>query len=148
MTPPGTYLRFPLPDGSYGYGRELTEPYTGFYDYRTTEPSDDLDDLDATTFLFTQSVRLRPGDQWETIGCRPLEGEAARPVVQFVQSAGDFRKCVIYDSEGLERPATPEECVGLERAAVWDARHIEKRLLDTFLGLPNEDEVNARVRLE
>ncbi|MFI8962637.1 immunity 26/phosphotriesterase HocA family protein [Streptomyces sp. NPDC053493] len=147
MTAPGTYLRIPLPDGSYGYGRVLTDAYTGFYDYRTTEPSDDLDDIDGRPLLFAQSVRLRDGDRWEPIGSRPLTGEAARPVVRFVQDLADFRTCLIFDSEGAERPATPEECVGLERSAVWDARHIERRLLDTFLGLPNQDEVNARVRL-
>ncbi|MCX4985881.1 immunity 26/phosphotriesterase HocA family protein [Streptomyces sp. NBC_00572] len=147
MTQPGTYVRIPLPDGSYGYGRVLSEEYTGFYDYRTAQPSADLADLDAGPFLFAQAVRLPDDDRWQPIGSRPLEGEAARPVVRFTQDLADFRKCVIFDSEGGMHPATPEECVGLERAEVWDAHHIERRLLDTFLGLPNQDEREARVRL-
>ncbi|MFD3993469.1 immunity 26/phosphotriesterase HocA family protein [Streptomyces sp. NPDC058583] len=147
MTGVGAYVRIPLPDGSYGYGRVLSDAYTGFYDYRTTRPSADLDDIDTRPLLFAQAVRLRDGDRWEPIGSRPLEGEVACPVVRFTQERADFRKCTIFDSEGAVRPATPEECVGLERAAVWDAHHIERRLLDTFLGLPNQDEREARVRL-
>ncbi|MFE5590316.1 immunity 26/phosphotriesterase HocA family protein [Streptomyces sp. NPDC056549] len=147
MTPQGTYLRILLPDGSYGYGRVLSAAYTGFYDYRTARPSADLDDIDTRPLLFAQTVRWPDGDRWQVIGNRPLAGEAARPVVRFTQDLADFRQCVIYDSEGAARPATPLECVGLERAATWDAHHIERRLLDTFLGLPNQDEMNARVRL-
>ncbi|GGM57342.1 hypothetical protein GCM10011608_47820 [Micromonospora sonchi] len=37
-----------------------------------------------------------------------------------------------------QRPAGPaEDCVGLERAAVWDAAHIEERLRDQHAGRPN-----------
>ncbi|APE25995.1 MULTISPECIES: immunity 26/phosphotriesterase HocA family protein [Streptomyces] len=147
MTEPGTYLRIPLPDGSYGYGRVLSEEYTAFYDHHTSQPSSDLDAIDTRPLLFAQAVRLPDDTRWQPIGSRALEGETARPVVRFTQDRADFRKCVIFDSEGETRPATPEECVGLERAAVWDAHHIERRLLDTFLGLPNEDEREARVRL-
>jgi hypothetical protein len=64
-----------------------------------------------------------------------------------MQGIGDFRKCTIFDSAGMEMSATPEDCIGLERAAVWDPHHIEKRLLDAFMGRPNEDEMRARARL-
>jgi Immunity protein 26 len=146
---PGTFVRIPLPDGSIGYGRVLAEPYVAFYALRTTEPSADLDAIGAAPLRFTQAVRWRgPGAQrWEAVGWRALEGEVARPIVQFTQDVFDFRRCTIFDTAGLERPATPEECVGLERAAVWDMHHIEQRLLDTFMGRPNQAEVRARVRL-
>ena len=93
----GTYLRIPLKDGSFAYGRVLSNPYVAFYDLETKEPS-------------------------------------SEPVVRFTQELADFRKCTIFDSAGRERPATPEECVGLERAEVWEIQHIEDRLLDTFEG--------------
>lgn len=35
-----------------------------------------------------------------------------------------------------ERPATYDECVGLEVAAVWDDVHVEKRLSALFAGKP------------
>jgi hypothetical protein len=118
-----------------------------FYDYQTAEPSTDLDEIESKPALFTQAVRLFAHDGWAELGDRKLQGEVARPVVHFMQDLADFRKCTIYDSEGMERQATPEECIGLERAAVWDARHIAKRLLDHFMGRPNEAEMRARVRL-
>ncbi len=145
---PGTFVRIPLTDGSFGYGRVLSDPYVAFYDHRTAEPSSDLDEIGAKPLLFTQAVRLPGHDRWPDIGHRELEGEVAGPVVRFVQDLADFRKCTIFDSEGRERSASPEECVGLERAAVWDPHQIERRLLDTFTGHPNEDEVRLRVRLE
>lgn len=145
---PGTFVRIPLADGSFGYGRVLSDPYIAFYNYRTTEASEDLDVIESKPVLFTQAVRLFDYNRWANLGKRELSGEVAKPVVRFTQDLGDYRKCVIFDSLGMERQATPEECVGLERAAVWDPHHIERRLLDTFEGRPNEDEIWARVRLQ
>jgi Immunity protein 26 len=144
---PGTFVRVPLADGSFGYGRILGRPYAAFYNYRTTEPSSDLDEIAAKPVLFTQAVRLSGSDRWTNIGRRKLEDETAKPAVFYMQDLADFRKCTIFDSEGRERPATPEECIGLEKASVWDPHHVEQRLLDTFMGRPNEDEIRARVRL-
>lgn len=143
-----TFLRIPLADGSFGYGRVLSDPYIAFYNYRTSEPSSDLDVIGAQPLLFTQAVRLGNADRWVNIGKRPLTGDVAKPVVRFTQNIADFRKCIIFDSEGFEKQVSPEECIGLERAAVWDVHHIERRLLDNFMGRPNEDEMRAHVRFE
>jgi len=64
-----------------------------------------------------------------------------------MQDLADFRKCTIFDSEGMRREARPEECIGIERGSVWDMHNVEQRLLDTFMNRPNEFEVEARVRL-
>jgi Immunity protein 26 len=144
----GAFLRIPLPDGTFAYGRQLEEPYTAFYNYRTKEPSADLDTIEKQPVLFRQAVRVLGSDKWQAIGIRKLEGEVTQPVVRFHQEIGDYRECTIFDNLGNERAATPEECIGLERASVWDAYHIEKRLLDTFEGRPNETEQRARIRLK
>lgn len=144
----GTFFRIPLEDGSFGYGRALADPYTAFYNYRTTEPTSDLDEIAKQPVLFKLCVRIFDSDGWTDLGVRPLEDEVARPVVSFMQSLGDYRKCTIFDSTGMERRVTPEECVGIERASVWDAPNIAERLLDTFMGRPNEEEIRSRVRFE
>lgn len=144
---PGTFVRIPLADGSFGYGRILSDPYVAFYNFKTDEPLSDLDVIASQPVLFTQAVRLLSYERWASIGQRALEGEVAKPVVRFMQDLGDFRRCTIFDSEGMEKEVGPEECIGIERAAVWDSPHIERRLLDTFMGRPNEDEIRARVRL-
>lgn len=144
----GTFLRIPLADGSFGYGRVLTDPYIAFYNYRTMEPSSDLDTISSQSLLFSQAVRKVGLSRWKSIGQRALEGEVAKPVVMYMQDLADFRKCVIFDSGGMEKEVGPEECIGIEEAAVWEARHIEERLLDTFMGRTNAQEVRSRVRLE
>ena len=144
----GTFLRIPLEDGSFGYGRELREPYSAYYDYRTLEPSADLDIIEAQPVLFTTSVRVRTCDPWEVLGVRPLTGEVTKPVVRFMQDIGNYLDCRIFDTAGMSRQAKPEECIGLERAAVWDGHGIEERLLDHFMGRPNAEELRMRVRLK
>lgn len=144
----GAFLRIPLKDGTFGYGRVLPHPNVAFYDYRTSEPSSDLDVIESKPVLFKIAVRLSNPDRWTILGVRPLEGEVAQPVVKFMQDLLDFRQCVIFDSTGMEKEVSPEECIGLERAAVWDMHHVEERLLDHFLGRPNEFEIQNRVRLE
>ncbi|MCC7454242.1 MAG: immunity 26/phosphotriesterase HocA family protein [Crocinitomix sp.] len=144
----GTYLQISLNDGSYAYGRVLWEPYIAFYSLRTEEPSSDLEVIDSSPVLFKLAVRIPSNMQWVNIGHRELSVELRKPVVQFMQSIADFRKCIVFDSAGEERSVTPEECVGLERAAVWDLQHIEKRILDTFEGRPNLSEMSSRVRLK
>jgi hypothetical protein len=42
---PGTFLMIPMADASFGYGRILEQPYTAFYNYRTSEPTEDLDTI-------------------------------------------------------------------------------------------------------
>jgi hypothetical protein len=144
----GTFVMIHLEDGSFSYGRILSNPYIAFYNYRTIEPSSDLDVIGLKPLLFTQAVRIFGYDRWVNIGKKPLEGDVAKPVVRFMQDLADFRQCTIYDSEGMVKKVSPEECIGLERASVWDMHHIEQRLLDIFLGRPNEDEIRERVRLE
>lgn len=137
----------PLADGSFGYGRILAQPYTAFYDYRTTEPTSDLDAIAARPVLFSLAVEPAYLRVWKQIGRRDLDGAAASPVVHFMQDLADFRRCTIFDTVGMEKQVPPEACVGLERAAAWRHDHVEARLLDRFMGRPNILELSTRVRL-
>ena len=121
----GTFVRVPLDDGTFGYGRVLTRPYMAFYHYQTTEPSADLDQIEDQPLMFKQAVRLFDTDGWVALGTRPLEGEVARPVVSFMQNIGDYTDCVIFDTAGMERRVTPKECVGIERASAMGLRGVD-----------------------
>ena len=143
---PGAVVRLLLPDGSFGYGRLRELPYAAFYDFHTGELVSDLDEVVSKPVLFTVAVHESALDTWEIIGHRPLEDTLQQPVLQFMQDVADYRKCWIVDSEGNKREARPEECIGLERVAVWEAQHVENRLLDTFMGRPNRSVEGARVR--
>ncbi|WNG55145.1 hypothetical protein F0U59_10415 [Archangium gephyra] len=145
---PGTFLRIPLSDGTFGYGRALTPVFDAFYAYRTESPDSDLDRIASKPILFKIAVRhLEPGS-WEVIGRRKLEESLAQPIVQFRQDVGDFRRCEIFDTVGNSRSAEPQECVGLEVLAVWEQHAVAERLLDTFMGRPNDTVAHLKVRLQ
>lgn len=144
---PGTFFRIPLSDGSFGYGRLLESLYTAYYKYRTAEPDFDLDRIASKPVLFKTAVRQLALNVWESIGWRELEEHLTQPLVRFTQDVGDFRQCTIFDTAGNERAAEPQECVGLERAVVWEQHALEERLLDALMGRPNADEERLKVRL-
>ncbi|HLL01575.1 MAG TPA: Imm26 family immunity protein [Myxococcaceae bacterium] len=145
---PGTIISIPLGDGSFGYGRLLESPYAAFYKYRTSRSDPDLDRITAAPILFKTAVRHLALDSWKLIGWRELEAHLTQPLIRFMQDVGDFSRCTIFDTAGNERAAKPQECIGLERAVVWEQQAIEERLLDAFMGRPNADEERLRVRLK
>ncbi|KFA90436.1 immunity 26/phosphotriesterase HocA family protein [Archangium violaceum] len=145
---PGTFLRIPLADGTFGYGRALSQVFDAFYAYRTESPDSDLDRIASKPVLFKIAVRhLEPGS-WEVIGRRKLEEPLIQPIVQFRQDVGNFRRCEIFDTVGNSRSAEPHECVGLEAMAVWEQHAVERRLLDAFMGRPNDTVAHLKVRLQ
>ena len=144
---PGTFLRVLLPDGSFGYGRTLEMPYEAYYEYRTEAPDSDLDRIASKPLLFRIAVRHLKPSSWKAIGWRALEERLTQPIVQFMQDLGNFRDCTIFDTAGNSRKADPHECVGLERAGVWEESGVEDRLLDTFLGRPNPTVEHLKPRL-
>jgi hypothetical protein len=145
---PGTFLRIHLSDGSFGYGRLLDPPlYAAVYSHRTVTPDSDLDRISTTPILFKIAVRHLALDSWESIGRKELETPLREPIVQFTQDIGNPSRCVIFDTAGNERAAEPQECVGLEEAAVWEQSGVERRLLDALLGRPNAEVERSKVRL-
>lgn len=144
---PGVFIRLGLADGSFGYGRLLGPPYVAFYGHQTREPDSALDRIASTPILFKVAVSVPALNEWADIGWKELEPHLSQPVVQFRQALGDVRRCTLFDTAGNTRAATPQECVGLERAAVWEKDSVEERLLDTFLGRPNAIVEHLAVRL-
>ena len=145
---PGSFLRIPLADGSFGYGRVLELPIDAFYEYRTKSPDADLNRIASKPILFKIAVRHLKPSSWEIIGWREIEESLAQPIVQFRQDVGNFRRCTIFDNVGNSRSAEPQECIGLEAMAVWEQHAVEERLLDTFMGRPNDTVEHLKVRLQ
>ncbi len=144
---PGTFLRIPLSDGSFGYGRVLETPYDAFYNYRTTDPDVNLDRIASKPVVFRIAVHHSALHRWQPIGWKEIEAHLTQPIIQFTQDIGNFRRCTIFDTAGNERVAEPHECVGLEPAAVWEQHHVEERMLDFFMDRPNAYLERLSVRL-
>ncbi len=51
---------------------------------------------------------------------------------QFTQSLGYYQDCVIFYKDGREYKVKPEECIGLERSAVWDEHSLVDRIEDYY----------------
>jgi hypothetical protein len=139
---PGTIVRKRLDDGFTYYAQLLNFPWVAFYDLRMEEADEDLEDLARMTahpILFTVSAHkdLLADGEWEPIGRLPLDGSLRPPHQQFIQDPNDPSDCQIIDDQGNLRAATPEECEGLEAAAVWEPEHIADRLMDHYAERPN-----------
>jgi hypothetical protein len=83
---------------------------------------------------------------WPKIGDVPLETAPIPIPDQFMQDI-ITGACEIVDEVFNRRPARPEECIALERAAVWDPAHVEERLRDHYGGRPNAHLAYMKVRL-
>ena len=76
--------------------------------------------------------------RWIIVGNVPLDDTLLNPLLFFVQDIMRKDRFSIYEKGGKIRPATKEECVGLERAAVWEPSHVEDRLRDNYAGHKNK----------
>lgn len=126
----GAVIRLSLPDGTFGYGRVLVDPYVAFYKLRTKQPLDDARIIISSPVLFTLTLgHSRP---WNVVSTEPLEAELRAPILMFWPKTGNPSVGHIIDERGEMKPATAEEAKGLERYAVWSAVHVERRLLSSL----------------
>ncbi len=137
---PGSIVKIDLGDGYHSYARIL-EAGLAFYDIRTKEDITDMKRIIQKPILFITEVynhAITKG-RWPKVGKVPLEDTLKKVPLKFIQDPIKPEEISIYDpNTGNIRPATREECEGLERAAVWEPEHIEDRLRDHYAGVPNK----------
>jgi len=144
---PGTFVRIPLADGSFGFGRVLDFPNLAFYDFKSPSPEPAVETIALRPVLFKLAVHKSAWNSWSVVGWCPLDPATAARPERFKQEIGHPERCAIIDAAGNERSATQSECVGLERVAVWEANHVADRLLDAFRGWPNKWAESLKVHL-
>lgn len=144
---PGDIVRIDLGDKTHAYGRVLEDALFALYDgcFKDELP---LSDICALKVLFQvpvmdKAVKL---GRWTIVGHAPLDALLLNPLPQYIQDPIRKDRFSIYH-KGQIRPATREEVVGLERAAVWDPTHVEDRLRDHFAGRPNKWVESLRIKL-
>jgi hypothetical protein len=65
----------------------------------------------------------------------------------FIQDELEPNKFELYDpNTGDIKPAKKVDCIGLERAAVWEAGHVEERIVDHFAGRTNKWVEDMRIK--
>jgi hypothetical protein len=117
---------------------ELSQRQTfAIYDARTTEELP-ITDTVKRPILFYVAVMNRAikEKRWSVAGYIPLE-EGLQSPPRFIQDALNKNKFEIYE-HGRIRPATRQECLGLERESVWEPEIVEERIRDHYAGRPNK----------
>jgi hypothetical protein len=141
----GAFVKIPLDEKTHSYGRILEDAVFAFYDAKTDK---DLSLMEAQSkpILFKVPVmdRAVTSGRWEIVGIAPLE-DSLKALPRFFKQDPINNKLSTY-YRGEERPATAEECEGLEKAAVWDAEHVEDRLTDHYLGRPNKWVASMKIK--
>ena len=141
---PGSVLRIDLDPDRHCYARALSTPSRiAFFD---GVGGDDLNEVVRRPVLFVIAVSDRADDEWAVVGTLPPDVLAIPVPEQFMQDIVTGR-CRIVDANFDARQATPAECVGLERAAVWSPEDVEERLRDHFAGRENNHLAYMRVQI-
>jgi len=136
VTPkPGDIVEIPLPSGGRGYGRVLGDPLMAFYALRSDDgvPAETVLASPVAFRIWVMHSAISSG-RWPVVANTPLEPAELESPWFFKQDAIS-KRLSLYRS-GEERPATYEECLPLERAAVWSAEHVEIRLEDHLADCP------------
>lgn len=131
----GGVLKVPLGRGWHAYAWTLPEVDFALFDLRTDA---ELPAAEVVTHPVAFRVMVNGSayldGRWPRIGkvTPPLEMLAPVPTFMQDQFTGQFS---IYLAGDI-RPATRDECIGLECCAVWAPEQVEDRLRDHFVGRP------------
>jgi hypothetical protein len=129
----GDVIQFRLPSGCYAYGRVLRDASIAFYRETTAKPG--LPPIGSRDYQFVVGVYtdVLNSEDVSVVGHDPSQGpEDDWPPPYCIRDpiSGAMK---IY-RHGHMRPATTEECEGLEPAAVWDFYHLIDRLMGVRQG--------------
>ncbi|MDB5159690.1 MAG: hypothetical protein JWR50_4397, partial [Mucilaginibacter sp.] len=120
----GSVLRVPIPGGRLACGVMLaTRPYMAFFDDRQVN-AEKLTGFEGSP-LFIVAVHnssYSTGRWGASLGHLPKDSLPPIPYF-FRQNVLRPSDCVIVDSDGNTQTAAPEDCLKLERSAVWSAEH-------------------------
>ena len=132
----GGVLKIPLGDDWHTYGQMTGDAEIAFFDAKTKNDLT-VEEIVTRPVLFRFAVDSYAVTKfvWLKIGKTLLSDELAVPQKMYIQDAirpDEFR---IYCA-GEIRPATREECEGLECCAVWSPEQAVDRINDFYNDVP------------
>lgn len=140
----GDIIKIDLLNGQHAYAHVTTDPCIIFYDGRFQSNADitveQIPFLPILFTLFVSNYAIKDGI-WPVIAHAELEESLLRQPYMFKKDPISGRFYIYhadFEDTNYERPATFEECVGLECAAVWDPNHVVDRINDYYAGRPNQ----------
>jgi hypothetical protein len=132
----GSVLKVVINSGLHSYIRVLDKASVAIYDILTKEEMT-VDEIISKKVIFIVAVYndVITSGKWIKVGSKALEEDLLDLPMKFIQDAQYDSVYSLYNpNTGVITPAQKEECIGLERAAVWAAHHLEDRISDHFEG--------------
>lgn len=151
MLPEGTVVRIPYADGKNAYAQVLDPPWIRVFEGTAQDEVEDVAAIVARPERYRLAITAYPlGDgRWPVVGHSPVLPEDLWIPSRFIQDRWRPEELRIVintpDGEEIERPATVDECQGLEAYAVWDLPHVEQRLADEDAGVPHLGLLSTRL---
>ncbi|WP_281322744.1 Imm26 family immunity protein [Flavobacterium aestivum] len=133
----GSILEINIDDRYYAYVQILDKGGYAFFDYKSEKHLTDLSILQEKPILFIVGVYedvVKKG-HWLKVGKLDIRQELEIQPMQFIQDAQHPDRFEFYNpNTGDITPTTKDKVKGLERAAVWDANHVEDRIRSHYEG--------------
>jgi hypothetical protein len=134
----GAIVQISLDDGYFAYAQMLEQPEYAFFGVRTPDELS-ADAVVQAPVLFRLWVMryAHSKGRWRKVGAGRIGDALRKPVHRYNQDP--FSRKIRLTINGVDGPeGTIADCDDLECAAVWDPEHVEDRLRDHFLGIPNK----------
>jgi len=130
----GALVEVDLGEGSYAYARIVSKSELAFYDVLVKGAPSCYEAIYTQAIAFVIAVMNTAvrSNRWKIVDEKLLERELAQERLYFMQDTLTGQYSVYYSVTGEIQPSCKEICVNLERAAVWDAQHVEDRLRKHF----------------
>ena len=137
----GAILEINIDNQYYVYAQILTKGLGyAFFDFKSEKKLKDLNLLQKANILFIIMVYndIITKGVWVKVGKLPIRNDLLVQPMKYIQDNHNPNSFELYNpNTGEITKATREECEGLEYAAVWEANHVEDRIRDYYLGVPN-----------
>jgi len=133
----GAIVKIPFDGKWFTYGQILDDAEVAVFDART-DCELPMDEITGRAMICRVAVSYHAitKDRWLKVGKSPISEVIKAPVPKYIQDILKPDRFEIY-CNGEIRPSTREECIGLERAAVWEPEHVEERIRDHYSGKQN-----------
>ena len=137
----GAILEIKIENQYYVYAQILNKGHgVAFFDFKINEKLTDLSVLETakTLFILTVYDNVITNGHWLIVGKLGIRNEFKKLPMKFIQDKLNPKHFELYNPDsGKITKATKEQCIGLERASVWAANHVEDRIRDHYLGVTN-----------
>ena len=123
----GNLYAINLPNGKFGFGRELQEGALAVYKH-IGDTIEDVPQNEEYQFIVAVYKKALTCGDWAIVENRPFENEEESwqpPKYIWDMFTGKYR--MYY--KGQVTPSTKSECQGLEVSAVWESQHVVDRIM-------------------